>query len=572
VRKRPNGVSVSLPPSVDHVDQAPVPAPVEIERDDVRELCELAALICDAPVAGAQLIGPDGTVYSAWHGATPTATPIDDTPCGQVLVSGRAVAIDDLSASTKPDGSRWELGGLRAYAGVPVVLGDERPLGALCVLDSVARRFAPEQLHALDLLARQVARGIQLVRQTRQTERAISERALAIAQLGQVEQRFHALVESSPLAIFALDRTAEPVFVSDGCAILFGTAESRYEKTGWIGAVHEADRARATAQWARAVSEQVSLDLSYRIYDASGEIRELIVRAAAIRSELDEFDGWVGTINDVTEQAEATRALARARNASERARADVEARNAELQELARTKDTFLAAISHELRTPLTSITTFLELLAAEDDLTEQQQHAVAVIARNAERLERLVSDLLNIKEAPGSTELTIEAIELRELTVDAVAAAALRARESKVELTVEYGPPVWGRGDPKRLAQVVDGLLDNALKFTPAGGKIAVSVDQQRDGAQIEVADSGIGIADDERERVFERFYQGSAGRASGSGSGLGLAIARRLLDAQGARIEARAAPGGGTRMLIAVASAPPSERGTRTAVVAETS
>jgi PAS domain S-box-containing protein len=567
--KRSNGVSVSLPPLADQLaDQAPTPGPVE--RDDVRELCELAALICDAPVAGAQLIGPDGTVYSAWHGVAPTATPIDDTPCAQVLASGRSVAIDDLNASAKPDGGPWELGGLRAYAGVPVVLDGERPVGALCVLDSVVRRFEPKQLRALDLLARQVARGIQLIRQTRATERATSERAIAIARLGRIEQRFHALVESSPLAIFALDHDAEPVFVSDGCAILFGTAESRYEKTGWIPAVHEADRARATAQWAKAVGERTSIDLGYRIYDASGEIRELVVRAAAIRSERGEFDGWVGTVNDVTEQAQATRALGRARNASERARADVEARNAELQQLARTKDTFLAAISHELRTPLTSITTFLELLAAEDDLSEQQQHAVAVIARNAERLERLVTDLLNIKEAPGSVETTIEAVELRELTVEAAAAAALRAADREIELTVDEGPPVWGRGDAKRLAQVIDGLLDNALKFTPAGGRIAVRVDQRRDGAEIEIVDSGVGIAEDERERVFDRFYQGSAGRASGSGSGLGLAIARRLLDAQGARIEARAAPGGGTRMLVVVSSAPACERVASTAAVAE--
>ncbi|HXP29062.1 MAG TPA: histidine kinase dimerization/phospho-acceptor domain-containing protein, partial [Solirubrobacteraceae bacterium] len=396
-----------LPPLTDKAaapGPQPAPGPVEIERDDVRELCELAALISDAPIAGAQLIGPDGTIYSAWYGAAPSARPLDDTPCAQVLTSGRLLVIEDLSASRRPDGEPWQLGGLRAYAGVPVVLGDEQPLGTVCVFDSTVRSFAPRQLRALELLARQVAQGIRLIRQTRETEGAISERAIALARLGQIEQRFHALVESSPLAIFALDRDAEPVFVSDGCAILFGTAESRYEKTGWISAVHEADRARATAQWARAVSEQASLDLGYRLYDASGEIREVVVRAAAIRSELGEFDGWVGTINDVTEQAEATCALARARSASERARADVEARNAELQQLARTKDTFLAALSHELRTPLTSITTFLELLAAEDELTETQQHAVAVIARNAERLERLVSDLLKIKETPGAVE------------------------------------------------------------------------------------------------------------------------------------------------------------------------
>ena len=559
--------------SVSQLPQAPpaaTPKPAaELEREDVRELCELAALICAAPVAGAQLRSDDGTVYSAWHGATASERPFAETPCAQVLASGRAVVIEDLRASPRPDGQPWALGDLRSYAGVPVALGPGQPIGTVCVFDSAVRRFEPEQLRALELLARQVAHGVRLVRQTREAERAAHERASALAELGRIERRFHALVEASPLAIFALDVDAEPLFVSDGCAILFGTAGSRYDKTGWIPAVHEADRARATAQWALAVDEQASLEINYRIYDADGQIRELDVCMAAMRSARGEFDGWVGTINDVTEQAEATRALARARNASERTRADVEARNAELQALARTRDTFLAAISHELRTPLTSITTFLELLAGEDGLTEAQQHAVAVIARNAERLERLVTDLLNIKEAPGSLETRIEAIELREVAVDAVAAAALRAREAKIELTIDDGAPVWGRGDAKRLAQVLDGLLDNALKFTPAGGRISVRVSRHRRGAEIEIADSGVGIAADERERVFDRFYQGSAGQASGSGSGLGLTIARRLLDAQDARIEAREAPDGGTRMVIAVAPAPAREDPARTAVAA---
>ncbi|HUA74921.1 MAG TPA: ATP-binding protein [Solirubrobacteraceae bacterium] len=522
-----------------------------LEEYDVAELCELAALICVTPISGTHVVGADGVPRMAWYGEQPTGVPFEATPCAEVLASGQPLVIDDLSLAVRRDGSPWELSELRAYAGVPINLGLGGPIGTICVFDTVERPFGAAQIRALELLAKQIARSIQLMRSTGEVERAARERASAEAQLGRIERRFHALVESSPLAIFALDAEAKPVFVSDGCAMLFGTAQDRYDKTGWIPAVHESDRARATSEWARAVSRQVSVELQYRIYNAEGKIQELAVSAAAIHGDGGDFGGWVGTVSDITKQTEANRALARARRAAERARADVEARNAELQALARTKDTFLAAVSHEFRTPLTSIATFLQMLTEDDPLSESQRQAVGVIARNAERLNRLVTDLLNIKEAPGAMDVHPETVDLREAAADAVETAALRAREAGVELTASDGPPVWGRADPKRIAQVIDGLLDNALKFTPAGGRIAVGVAHTEQGARIEIADTGVGMDEHDLERVFERFYQGAAGRASGSGSGLGLAIAQRLLDAQGATIAAESRTGRGTTIRI---------------------
>jgi PAS domain S-box-containing protein len=525
----------------------------DCEDCNIDGLCELAALICQAPVAGAQLPTPGGFAMVSWHGAAPPAGhSLELTPCAEVLATGEPLVIEDLRALARPDGAPWELGELRAYAGVPIANGHGRPVGTVCVFDTAVRSFDDTQLRGLELLARQAGGAVELTRSTREADAATQERASAMAQLEEAEQRFRALVESSPLAIFALDAEAKPVFVSDGCAMLFGTADGyRYDKTGWIPAVHESDRSRATAQWATAVSKQESVELQYRIYTRDGQIQELFVSASAMHRPTGEFDGWVGTVTDVTEQLAANRTLARTQRASERARADLEARNAELQALARTKDTFLSAVSHEFRTPLTSITTFLQLLAAEDDLSETQKQAVAVIARNADRLGRLVTDLLNTKETPGALDTTIETIDLREVATDAVEAAALRARNAGVELRAEPGEPVQALGDAKRLAQVIDGLLDNALKFTGSGDEIAVTAEARSEGAVLEVADTGVGIEANELARVFDRFYQGAAGRASGSGSGLGLAIARRLLDAQDALIEARSERGQGTTMRI---------------------
>jgi signal transduction histidine kinase len=408
---------------------------------DIDELCELAALICDAPVAGAQLPTPDGFAMVAWHGAPPPAgRSLSSTPCAGVLATGQPLVIEDLSDSTKPDGARWELGELRAYAGVPIANAHGRPVGTVCVFDTAVRGFDGTQLRGLELLARQVGRAVELARSTREADAATRERASAMAQLEEAEQRFRVLAEST---------------------------------------------------------------------------------------------------------------LARTQRASERAQADLEARNAELQALARTKDMLRSAISREFRTPLSSITTFLRLLTAEDDLSETQQQAVAVIARNAERLNRLVVDLLNIEETPSALETTIEAIDLREVATEAVEAAAQRARDAGVELRAEPGEPVPSLGDACRLAQAIDSLLDNALKFTDSDGEITVTATSTPEGAVLEVADTGVGIEASELGRVFDRFYQGAAGRASGTGSGLGLAIAQRLLDAQHALIEARSERGRGTRMRI---------------------
>jgi PAS domain S-box-containing protein len=364
-------------------------------------------------------------------------------------------------------------------------------------------------------------------------------------------ERFHALVESSPLAIFALDPSGRPDFVSEGCAVLFGATGPDYHADGWIPALHEQDHDRAIREWAEATRDRSSLDTQYRIRDAEGNVRELIVNAAAMHAA-GEFRGWVGTITDVTEQAEINRALAHSRRASEQARIDLESRNQELQALARSRDLVLAAISHEFRTPLTSITTFLQLLDAEDDLSDSQQQAVAVIARNTARLDQLVSDLLSAKQEPAEIEVQLQSVDLHEAASEAVAAAILRAREQAVDLLIEEPPAeVLAWADPKRVAQVLDSLLDNALKYTSAGGRIHVRTRLAGNHAEIEVDDSGVGIAVEELGRIFDSFYQGRAGRDSGRGSGLGLSIVERILDAQDASIDVRSRAGEGTTMTI---------------------
>lgn len=523
---------------------------VDLDGSSALGIAELAAAICDVPIAGVRLTSGEGEQEEVWHGSIPEIA-LSDAPCSSVIASGRPLAIEDLREHPGPDGEGWSCGELRAYAGVPIRAGTGMIMGTVCVLDTIPRAFDRDEMASLATLASQVAGGLELLRLARSAALADRRRDAAEVQAAQSMERFHALVEASPLAIFALDPAGKPDFVSEGCAVLFGATGPKYDADGWIPALHEEDHDRAIREWADATRTRSSLDTQYRIYDAEGNVRELIVNAAAMHAA-EEFRGWVGTITDVTEQVEVNRALARSRRASEQARVDLETRNQELQALARSRDLVLAAISHEFRTPLTSITTFLQLLDAEDDLSDSQQQAVAVIARNTARLDQLVSDLLSAKQEPAEIEMHPQSVDLHEVASEAVAAAILRAREQAVELLIEEsGAQVLAWADPKRVAQVLDSLLDNALKYTPRGGRILVRTHHAGKHAEIEVCDSGVGIAVEELGRIFDSFYQGRAGRESGRGSGLGLSIVERILDAQDATIDVRSRVGAGTTMTI---------------------
>ena len=219
----------------------------------------------------------------------------------------------------------------------------------------------------------------------------------------------------------------------------------------------------------------------------------------------------------------------------------------------RSTDEFIALASHELRTPLTSVLGYLEILMDDaDGLTGEQRHFLGVIERNADRLLRLVGDLLVVARGDaGRLGLEMAAMDLGALAAECVQAARPVAEERNIRLTVEHGPlPVTG--DRARLGQVVDNLLSNALKFTPAGGSVRVTAVIRGDEALLEVADDGPGIPVEEQGRLFERFYRTEQAVAGAfQGTGLGLAIAKMMVEAHGGRISVESAAGAGAAFRV---------------------
>ncbi len=214
------------------------------------------------------------------------------------------------------------------------------------------------------------------------------------------------------------------------------------------------------------------------------------------------------------------------------------------------KDEFVSTVSHELRTPLTSIAGSLGLLAGgvAGPLPEKAARLIQIAQANSQRLVRLINDILDIEKIEsGKLRLDLAALDLRDIARRSVDGVQGYAGELGVDLAVSDGPPVSVRGDADRLIQVVTNLLSNALKFSPRGGEVKVSVDPETRLARLSVVDEGPGIPDSFRARIFSKFAQadGSDTRAKG-GTGLGLAIAREIAERHGGRLWFESAEGQG--------------------------
>jgi signal transduction histidine kinase/CheY-like chemotaxis protein len=212
------------------------------------------------------------------------------------------------------------------------------------------------------------------------------------------------------------------------------------------------------------------------------------------------------------------------------------ARNRERDEAARLKDEFLMTISHELRTPLTAIVGWARMLSTGQIRDEQRAGAVAAIERNANALHQLVNDLLDVSRiVSGKLRLDMQPAALPAIVsaaLDTIRPAA-EAKQVTVATRVEADAPV--RGDAGRLQQIVWNLLSNAIRFTPAGGRIDVTIARIGDVAEIAVRDTGSGISPEFLPYVFDRFRQETTGtKRSHGGLGLGLAIVRHLTELHG--------------------------------------
>lgn len=214
---------------------------------------------------------------------------------------------------------------------------------------------------------------------------------------------------------------------------------------------------------------------------------------------------------------------------------------------------FVADVSHELRSPLTSIQGFATaMLDGTAGDNESRVKAAGIINDESKRMMRLVNDLLELsKIESGQIEMAREPVDLKELLEQCRDMYAMRIEEKNVSLMIDAGTGYTVPGDIDRLERVFYNLLDNAIKHTPAGGTVTISIDSQSPGfVTVDVSDTGPGIPAEQIPHVFERFYRGNA-TSSVTGSGLGLAISREIVRAHRGDITVNSIPGNGTTFQV---------------------
>jgi two-component system, OmpR family, phosphate regulon sensor histidine kinase PhoR len=229
----------------------------------------------------------------------------------------------------------------------------------------------------------------------------------------------------------------------------------------------------------------------------------------------------------------------------------------ELRKLERVRRDFIANVSHEFRTPLTAIQGFAEtLIAGALDDPQNRGRFLNIILEHARRLARLTEDLLKLSQMDADRlELEIRGVKVAQLVESCYETARHRAAEKELHLTLDVSdnlPDV--AGDARRLQEVLQNLLDNAIQYTLPGGKIVLTADLKHDEVIFTVSDTGIGIPTADQPRIFERFYRVDAARSrEAGGTGLGLAIAKHLIEAQGGRIWVESEIGVGSKFHFSV-------------------
>jgi two-component system phosphate regulon sensor histidine kinase PhoR len=228
-----------------------------------------------------------------------------------------------------------------------------------------------------------------------------------------------------------------------------------------------------------------------------------------------------------------------------------------VRRLERVRKDFVANVSHEIRTPLTSISGFAEALldgAIDDPKTARK--FLEIIVNQSHRLNAIVTDLLHLATLEsGKASLNMKTVDLSAQVSNILEAVRALAREKNITLIVEIEPEhLMYETDEGKMNLVLSNLLDNALKYTPPGGKVRISGETIRGRIEITVADSGIGVPKEDLGRIFERFYRVDRARSREmGGTGLGLSIVKHVIELLGGEIRVKSIPGEGSEFIVSL-------------------
>ena len=386
-------------------------------------------------------------------------------------------------------------------------------------------------------------------------------RVAAEAALAETQRRLDAALLAGEVGTFQWDIPEDRLWGDANFARIFGI---ELDDTGaaplaaYLAAIHEDDRERTSALVLRTLETGAPYETEYRIVANNRQAARPRWVEARGRVEYD-ADGrpcrFPGVVQDVTRRKEAEAELARLLESAEAAWREADAAN-------RVKSEFLASMSHELRTPLNAIGGYTQILEMEIEgpLTHAQRETLGRIERAQRHLLGLINDLLNYaKIESGKIEYVLRPVAVRDVVADVLAMVEPLTAARNLTVTASGAlasatdAPILASADREKLAQVLLNLCSNAAKFTPAGGRIEVVVEDPTDARHVlvHVRDTGIGIPADKLEAIFEPFVQVRAHAVKAEGTGLGLAISRDLARGMGGELTVASQEGQGSTFTL---------------------
>ncbi len=403
---------------------------------------------------------------------------------------------------------------LVSYLGVPLV-AKGTTIGILHIMTVKPTVFAPEDVEFFQTLAGQAAIALKSAQMFEEVKRS--------------EVRYHGIFDNAAEGIYQATLDGRLLLVNPAMAQILGYSspeELRGHLTD-IGQVY-ADPAQRARFMHELEEKGIVKGFEVRLIRRDGTTAWVSKSARIIRDEDGRALYYESICEDITERRE----LGTLREKKEAA----EAAN-------RAKSEFLASMSHELRTPLNAIIGFSQVLQDEyfGTLTDKQAEYVNDILESGKHLLSLINDILDLsKIEAGKLELQFSPVDVKGILEGSLVLVKERARKHGISLTLDLPAELEDltiTADERKLKQVLLNLLSNAVKFTPDGGAITVEAKKQGEELLIAVSDTGIGIAPEEQELIFDEFYQTGRKTGKAAGTGLGLAICKRIVRLHGGRI-----------------------------------
>lgn len=416
-----------------------------------------------------------------------------------------------------------------------------------------------------------VSHALQNIRRLHHAEEA---RSLAEEALRENQRTLSTLMSNLPGMAYRSrpDKGRTIEFASEGCQNLTGFDSESYLSANIIytNIIHPEDRERVSTVIFNALEAGRRFQTTYRIFSRQGSVKWVWEQGCGVYTHRGDLIAIEGFVTDISERIEIEEEIKKKNNELEQIMdnlegmvaertSDLERANEKLKRLNQIKSEFLSVVSHELRTPLTSIKSFAEILL--DDIEKMDMETVrdylGIIDAETDRLARLIANLLDLQKIDAGkmswNDGLVDVAKLVEASVDVFRAVF---QEKGIELHIKKMiDQTFCWLDPDKLQQVISNLLSNALKFTVEGGVvIKIDLDSDVGNVILSVEDTGVGIPEDELEKVFDRFYQVDDSQSRQfSGTGLGLGICKEIIEHYQGRIWAERGQERGTVMSISL-------------------